>query len=54
VNLIGSTTTTKWLKVICQRDDTIYELAKTVSDEQFKSILLTKLGSHGEWNHQIN
>jgi hypothetical protein len=35
-------------------DDTIYELAKTVSDEQFKSILLTKLGGHGEWNYQIN
>jgi hypothetical protein len=54
VNLIGGTTTTKGLQVICQRDDTIYELAKTVSDEQIQSIILTKLGEHGEWNYKID
>jgi hypothetical protein len=53
VELIGSTTTTKGLKVICQRDDNIYELSKTVSDEQIRSIKLSKLGDHGEWNYLI-
>jgi hypothetical protein len=53
VELIGSTTTTKGLKVICRRDDNIYELSKTVSDEQIRSIKLSKLGDHGEWNYSI-
>jgi hypothetical protein len=53
VELIGSTTTKKGLKVICQRDDNIYELSKTVSDEQLRSIKLSKLGEHGEWNYLI-
>jgi hypothetical protein len=53
IDLIGSTSTKEGLHVICQRDDTIYELAQVVSDEQFKSILLTKLGEHGEWNYMI-
>jgi hypothetical protein len=53
VELIGSTTTTKGLRVICRRDDNIYELSKTVSDEQIRSIKLSKLGKHGEWNYLI-
>jgi hypothetical protein len=51
--LIGSTTTTKGLKVICQRDDNIYKPAVAVSDEQFDSIKITMLGKHGEWNYKI-
>ncbi|GHU28672.1 hypothetical protein FACS1894152_6590 [Bacilli bacterium] len=40
INLIGSTITTKGLKVICKRDDTKYKLAKKVTEEQFQSIKL--------------
>jgi hypothetical protein len=38
VDLTGSTTTATGLKVICVRDDTGYELAKKVSDDEFKTI----------------
>jgi len=51
INLIGSTTTSTGLKVICQRDDTIYELAKTVSDEDFESINIAKIPPFGSWNY---
>ena len=51
INLIGSTTTSTGLKVICQRDDTIYELAKTVSDEDFESISIAKISPFGSWNY---
>jgi hypothetical protein len=53
VNLIGSTTTTAGLKVICQRDDTVYKLAKTVSDEVFKSINIDKIEPFQNWNYML-
>jgi hypothetical protein len=51
INLIGSTTTTNGLKVICQRDNTVYELAKTVSDEDFELIKLERIAPFVEWNY---
>jgi hypothetical protein len=53
VDLIGSTSTTTGLKVICQRDDTVYELAKSVSDEEFESISMDKIGLFGNWNYLL-
>jgi len=53
IKLIGSTTTTTGLKVICQRDDTIYELAKVVSDEEFESINIDRIAPFGDWNYVI-
>jgi len=53
VNLIGSTTTTTGLKVICQRDDTVYEIAKTVSDEVFESINIDKIIPFQNWNYML-
>lgn len=53
INLIGSTTTEAGLKVICQRDDTVYELAKTVSGDDFKAINLEKIGPFGDWNYLL-
>jgi hypothetical protein len=53
INLIGSTTTATGLKVICQRDDTIYELAKTVSDEDFELIKLERIAPFVEWNYLL-
>jgi hypothetical protein len=51
INLIGSTTTATGLKVICQRDDTVYELGKTVSDEDFESINMENITPFGSWNY---
>jgi hypothetical protein len=53
VDLIGSTTTTTGLKVICVRDDTKYQLAKKVSDDEFDSILIDKLQPFVSWNYKI-
>jgi hypothetical protein len=54
VDLIGSTTTTTGLKVICVRDDTEYELAKKVSDKEFISINSTKIPPYCSWNYRIS
>ena len=54
INLIGSTTTDTGLKVICQRDDTVYELGKTVSDEDFDSMNIEKVDPFGSWNYILN
>jgi len=51
INLIGSTKTSTGLKVICRRDDTIYKLAKVVSDEDFESIKINKIAPFGSWNY---
>jgi hypothetical protein len=51
INLIGSTTTSAGLKVICQRDDTVYKLAKVVSDKDFESINIKKIAPLGDWNY---
>ena len=51
INLIGSTTTTTGLKVLCQRDENIYELAKTVADEDFESIKIERLSPFENWNY---
>jgi len=53
VDLIGSTKTTTGLEVICVRDDTKYELAKKVSDEQFESIDIEILEPFECWNYKI-
>jgi hypothetical protein len=53
VDLIGSTSTTTGLEVLCVRDDTEYILAKTVSDAEYNSINLTILSSLPYWNYRI-
>ena len=45
IDLIGATRTTTGLKVICVQDDTEYELAKKVSDEDFATINLEKIAT---------
>ena len=54
INLIGSTTTTTGLKVICQADYNDYPLATKVTDEQFKAIPITKIEPFGNWNYILN
>lgn len=53
VDLIGSTTTSKGLKVICQTDSTEYPLAQTVTDEQFNSIRIKKIAPFENWNYIV-
>ena len=53
VNLIGSTTTTTGLEVVCVSDDTEYELKKKVSDDEFESILIDKIPPFETWNYKI-
>jgi DNA-binding transcriptional regulator GbsR (MarR family) len=53
IDLIGSTSTTTGLKVICVRDDTDYELARKVTDELFESINISHIPPFDSWNYQI-
>jgi hypothetical protein len=53
IELIGSTTTKAGLKVICRRDDNIYRPAVTVTDEDFESINIERVGPLGDWNYII-
>jgi transposase len=54
VNLISSTTTTKGLKIKCERDDKHYELGIKVSDEEFNKINIKKEDICPEWNYIIS
>jgi hypothetical protein len=53
IDLIGGTKTTAGLRVICVRDDTEYELAKKVSDDDFESIILVDIPPLISWNYRI-
>jgi hypothetical protein len=53
VKLIGSTTTSAGLKVICRRDDTVYKLAQKISNEEFESIGLSKIPPRESWNYML-
>ena len=53
VDLIGSTRTKTGLEVICVRDDTEYQLAQKVSDDEFSSISIHKLPPFESWNYRI-
>jgi hypothetical protein len=51
--LIGSTTTKTGLKITCVEDNNKYELGKTVSDEEFELLNISRASFHGEWNYSI-
>ncbi|MDR1604434.1 MAG: ISAzo13 family transposase [Gracilibacteraceae bacterium] len=53
VDLIGTTRTGKGLKVVCVRDETEYEFAKKVSDEDFAAINLVGIAPFESWNYCI-
>jgi hypothetical protein len=53
IDLIGATRTAAGLTVICVRDDTEYELAKKVSDEDFATIKLLEIAPFESWNYRI-
>jgi hypothetical protein len=54
IDLIGSTSTTTGLRVICVRDDTQYELKKKVADKDFASINIKKIAPFESWNYIIS
>jgi hypothetical protein len=53
VNLIGSTTTKRGLKIKAKLDKRKYEKGIKISDEKMREINLTRSEFHGEWNYQI-
>ncbi len=53
IDLIGATRTTTGLKVICVQDNTVYELAKKVSDEDFATLKIVNLAPLESWNYII-
>jgi hypothetical protein len=48
------TTTSTGLNIICQRDDTVYETAQSVLDEEYETIPLTRLTLFESWNYVLN
>ena len=53
INLIGSTTTTAGLKVICVKDDKKYEIGIKVSDADFEKINIEREKICPVWNYII-
>ena len=53
VNLIGSTTTIKGLKVKSMLDENEYEKGIIVEDDELKSVNIFPHKFHGEWNYTI-
>ena len=53
VSLIGSTTTKKGLKVICQVDNNTYETGKKITEEEKESINIEFLEPFAQWNYII-
>ena len=54
VQLIGSTKTSKGLKIQAQLDYRNYEKGREVDEEDFKSIGIARAKFHGEWNYTIS
>jgi len=54
VNLIGSTTTKKGLKVISELNKNKYKTGIKVTDKEMKSLNLKRNDFHGEWNYIIS
>ena len=54
IDLIGSTTTTSGLKVICIRDENTYKIGIKVSDADFERINIEKESTCPEWNYIIS
>jgi len=53
ITLIGSTTTTTGLKIICVKDNNVYIIGKKVSDEDFAAIKMKYAKTCPDWNYII-
>ena len=54
VKLIGSTTTSKGLKVVCDVDERVYPVGVKVTDKQFDKIDIELLDLNHGWNYIIH
>jgi hypothetical protein len=54
ISLIGSPAAPTGLKIICQRDDTVYKTVQSVSEEEYESLPLTPLAPFESWNYVLN
>jgi hypothetical protein len=54
VNLIGSTTTRRGLRIKAELDTKTYVKGIKVSEKEMEEINLTRHEFHGEWNYQIS
>lgn len=53
INLIGSTTTKKGLKIECELDENKYKAGIKITDEQMDSINIVRYEKLGNWNYTI-
>ena len=53
ISLIGSTTTTNGLKIVCVKDDSVYSIGKKVNDEDFATINIKYDKICSDWNYII-
>lgn len=53
VNLIGGTTTSKWLIVKCSLDEKIYQKWIKITDKELSQLNIKKDEFHWEWNYTI-
>jgi uncharacterized membrane protein len=53
VNLIGSTTTRKGLKIRAEMDENEYQTGIKISDKEMAELKIKKEDFHGEWNYKI-
>jgi hypothetical protein len=54
IQLIGSTKTTTGLKILCVKDDTVYEIGVKVSDKDFATINMKDEDTLPAWNYIIS
>jgi hypothetical protein len=54
IQLIGSTTTTTGLKILCVKDDTAYKIGIKVNDEDFAAIKIKEASTLPGWNYIIS
>ena len=54
VNLISNTKTTKGLTISADLDERLYETGTKITEEQMKTIAITKCDFHGEWNYRLS
>ena len=53
IQLIGSTTTTTGLKIVCVKDDSVYKIGIKVSDNEFALINIKGIKTLPSWNYVI-
>ena len=53
VSLISNTRTNQGLAICAELDHGLYETGKKVTDEDMKTLAITRCDFHGEWNYSL-